>query len=145
MVWTFTFAMSPWLKRTYAHAVFTNLTYGTYAFWGVEFLLPRALVWTRVRCAVASHFLFTIRCCSVIDSRVHVHHGTTDKNPNGYEKREVSVSSYKRVTELDHFREAQSLWFKTSPDTILLIGKQIILQTKLFSRKREVFKKSEMA
>ena len=145
MVWTFTFAMSARLKRIYAHAVVTNVTYGTYAFVGVEFLLARALVWTRVRWAVASHFLFTTRCCSLIDSRVHVDHGTTGKNPNVFGKREVSVSSYKRVTELDHFREAQSLCFKTSPDTILLIGKEIILQTKLFSRKREAFKKSEMA
>ena len=49
MVCTFTFAMSAWLKRTYAQAVFTNVTYGTYAFVGVEFLLARAVVWTRVR------------------------------------------------------------------------------------------------
>ena len=61
MVWTITFAMSARLKRTYAHAMFTNVTYGTYAFVGVEFLLARAVVWTRVRRAVASHFLFTIR------------------------------------------------------------------------------------
>ena len=136
MVWTFTFVMSAWLKRTYAQAVFTNVTYGTYAFVGVEFLLARAVVWTRVRWAVASHFLFTTRCCFVIDSRVHVDLSASDKNPYRYGKREVSVSSYKRVTELDHFRKAHSLCFKTSPDTILLIGKEIILQTKLFSRKR---------
>ena len=49
MVCTFTFAMSARLKRTYAQAVFTNVTYGTYAFVGVEFLLARAVVWTRVR------------------------------------------------------------------------------------------------
>ena len=61
MVWTFTFAMSARLKRTYAHAVFTNATYRTCAFVRVEFLLTRAVVWTRVRWAVASHFLFTTR------------------------------------------------------------------------------------
>ena len=61
MVWTITFAMSARLKRTYAHAMFTTVTYGTYAFVGVEFLLACAVVWTRVRWAVASHFLFTTR------------------------------------------------------------------------------------
>ena len=61
MVWTITFAMSARLKRTYAHAVFTNVTYRTCAFVRVEFLLTRAVVWTRVRWAVASYFLFTTR------------------------------------------------------------------------------------
>ena len=47
-------------------------------------------------------------CCFVIDSRVHVDLSAPDKNPYGQGKREVSVSSYKRVTELDHFREASA-------------------------------------
>ena len=58
MVCTFTFAMSARFKRTYAHAVFTNVTYRTYAFVRVEFLLTRAVVWTRG--SMSSGFLFSL-------------------------------------------------------------------------------------
>ena len=140
MVCTFTFAMSAWLKRTYAQAVFTNVTYGTYAFVGVEFLLARAVVWTRVRWAVASHFLFTTRCCFVIDSRVHVDLSAPDKNPYGYGKKEVSVSSYKRVTELDHFREASASVLKRAKIRYFSQEKNYFENEAIFTKKE-----SEMA